>query len=109
MAKTKLPHKRLYSQKGDIAQVDWLDAHSKHGWWGKGDTKWDGRGFPVTMGATVVEENDKGITLTMGIADDGQAAGAFFIPRGMIQKVRVVQKAKKIIPCWQQPYGKKQK
>jgi hypothetical protein len=102
MAKTKF-------SRGDIVQVDWLDAHSKCGWWDKGDTKWDGRGFPVTFVCTVVEDTQKGITLTLGFAEDGNAGGAFFVPKGMIMSKKLLFRAKRIKPCWSKPYGKKSK
>jgi hypothetical protein len=99
--------KKTQYKRGDVIQVDWLDAHSKNGWWQKGDTKWDGRGFPVTHIATVVEDTKNGITLTLGFAADDQSSGAFFIPRGMIQHTKLWVHRKNITPCWEKPYGQK--
>jgi hypothetical protein len=84
MAKKKFPKLK----RGDVVQVDWGDAYSAGGWTDGDD--YECKPFEVTLIGSVLRANKKGILLTHGFASDGQGAGRFFVPKGMIHEVKII-------------------
>lgn len=72
-----------------IVRVKWIDAVSLAGWWAQADAcKVIGKGKIIKTVGHVIKRNKKGITLAQGVADDGDVHEAFFIPKGMILKIK---------------------
>ena len=67
--------------------IEWLDSNIMHGWRTEEEVKEDILAHCKTIGF-LIAQNDKCITLTMGISDFGSVLESITIPKGCIKSMR---------------------
>lgn len=71
--------------------VEWGDAHSGARWVPKEDMAVTHGPLVITNVGFLVKQDKVGVTLTAGLDENGNFAGNFFIPTGMLRKIKKVR------------------
>jgi hypothetical protein len=78
-----------YKKVGSIVLIEWEDAYSGSSWRHKDDIKHEAL-IVETVGYVHMHDKE-GIYVIQTLAKSGDTSGRFFIPSGMIRKIKVLK------------------
>jgi hypothetical protein len=80
-----------FTTPGQLVKVTWNDAWGAGGWTGQSTANKNHAPVKVEQWGVVILHNSTGISLASGVDENGNYLAQGFVPKGMIQEIRVIE------------------